>query len=136
MCFVSSFNVIGYHCNRPLLLLGDDVLCFFIFIAFPPFLLAFIFQELAAITEKKEEYAFWALNEARELASTTPGGHYRSQQWYEQEINGRSTQAKVVKKVVLHHLDSTGRAAREKRGSISYSGHDSMGLLKIYHYLF
>ena len=82
------------------------------------------------------EYAFWALNEARELASTTPGGHYRSQQWYEQEINGRSTQAKVVKKVVLHHLDSTGRAAREKRGSISYSGHDSMGLLKIYHYLF
>ena len=144
MCFVSSFNVIGYHCNRPLLLLGDDVLCFFIFIAFPPFLLAFIFQELAAITEKKEEYAFWALNEARELASTTPGGHYHrsngsngmSLSQEEQEINGRSTQAKVVKKVVLHHLDSTGRAAREKRGSISYSGHDSMGLLKIYHYYY
>ena len=118
MCFVSSFNVIGYHCNRPLLLLGDDVLCFFIFIAFPPFLLAFIFQELAAITEKKEEYAFWALNEARELAST-PGGHrngtgaFLSQE--EPEINGRST-AKVVKKVVLHHLDRQQQQSQREKG--------------------
>ena len=124
MCFVSSFNVIGYHCNRPLLLLGDDVLCFFIFIAFPPFLLAFIFQELAAITEKKEEYAFWALNEARELASTTPGGHYHrsnggkgmSLSQEEQEINGRSTQAKVVKKVVLHHLDRQQQQSQREKG--------------------